>query len=121
MRRHLGKYVWGWLRIAVVALVLIPSAMNCGGSRKGPAYLGIRDIRYSKELAIELIQPDLQRRTWEFSDPEILTTDESMEVQGRIRSRNATLRAFVNGEIFEVDAFDVDAIALVIGESRDLR
>ena len=125
MKRHLGTDVWGWLRIAVVALVLIPSAMTCGGSRKGPAYLGIRDIRYSKELAIELIQPDLQRRTWEFTDPEILTTEETMEVQGRIRSRKAKLRAFVNGEVYEVagpderaGTFSIKDIPLQVGKNE---
>lgn len=102
MKRHLGNDVWGWLRIAVIALVLIPSAMTCGGGRKGPAYLGIRDIRYSKELAIELIQPDLQRRSWILADPEIVTTEESLEVHGRIRARDANMRAFVNGETHEV-------------------
>ncbi len=90
-------------------------AASCGSKSKAPAYLRIRDLRYSRQLSIEMIEPK----------GAVVTAERVVEIRGRIRDSEAAVTAIVNGRDAEVDGpakstgeFSIHALTLQDGPNE---
>lgn len=117
------------LRLALLGIFVLSSGASAGcgsssGKDKEETFLQIRDLRYSRELAIEVLEPQLGRISW-WRDNEIYTAEDSIDVRARIRDPQAHVTALANGQEYEVEGpnpqtgeFFVRNIPLQPGENQ---